>query len=142
MNIRVHGIRPEDVATAPDWAEQFSDMLDFIGGDVAVAHNAGFDMRVIAAACHQTVLPTPKLRSLCSMQVARKTYDLKSYRLPVAAAAAGFPEFTHHDALADSEAAAAIVLDAARRNEAGTVEVLAKTLGLKLARLKAIPLKL
>ncbi|MGO1570736.1 MAG: 3'-5' exonuclease [Canibacter sp.] len=142
FNTRIHGIRAEDVVGAPAWAEQLSRLVDFIDGDITVAHNAQFDMGVIAGACHVSVSPTPKLQYLCSVKVARKTYDLDSYRLPKAAAAAGFTDFQHHEALADSEACAAIIIDAAARHKATSVTELAKLTKLRLAILKAIPLKL
>ena len=142
FNIKIHGITPEMVADAADWAGQLSALREFIGDDIAVAHNAGFDMGVIRAACAETVTPTPKLRYLCSVQVSRKTYDLPSHRLPLSAAAAGFGEFAHHEALADAEACAAIIVDAARRHEAGDLATLAKATGLRVQLLKAIPLKL
>ena len=141
-NIKIHGITPEMVADAMTWVEQFERMHEFIGADVVVAHNASFDMGVIKGACAETVLPTPKYRYLCSVQVARKTYDLESYRLPKAAEAAGFVDFAHHDALADAEACAAIIADAALRFEVPTVDALAKATGVKINTLKATPLKL
>lgn len=142
FNITIHGITPEMVADALGWAEQLQPMLEFVDGDITVAHNAGFDMNVIKNACAETVTPTPKLRYLCSVQVSRKTYDITSHRLPLAAAAAGFTEFQHHEALADAEACAAIITDAARRHEANDLVTLAKVTGLKIHTLKAIPLKL
>ena len=142
FNVKIHGITPEMVADAPEWGEQMGALRDFIGDDIAVAHNAGFDMGVIRASCAASVVPTPKLRYLCSVQVSRKTYDIPSHRLPLAAAAAGFGEFTHHEALADAEACAAIISDAARRHGAGDVPALAQAIGLRLQRLTAIPLKL
>lgn len=142
FNIKIHGITPEMVADAPDWASQLDDLRTFIGSDIAVAHNAGFDMGVIRAACAATITPTPKLRYLCSVQVSRKTYELASHRLPIAAAAAGFGEFSHHEALADAEACAAIVIDSARRHGAPDLVALAKSTGLRIQRLTAIPLKL
>lgn len=142
FNIKIHGITAEMVADAQSWAEQLSPLREFIGADIAVAHNAGFDMGVIRAACAETVTPTPKIHYLCSVQVSRKTYDIPSHRLPLAAAAAGFGEFTHHEALADAEACAAIISDAARRHEAPDLPALAKVTGLKIQTLKAIPLKL
>ncbi|MFW8745999.1 hypothetical protein ACOI9R_38285, partial [Mesorhizobium japonicum] len=57
----------------------------------------------------------PEYRYMCSLQLARKTYHLESYRLPSVAMAAGFDDFAHHDAVADSEACAAIVIHAAER---------------------------
>ena len=142
MNIRIHGITPAMVTDAQDWAEQLPQLREFIGSDVAVAHNAGFDMGVIRGACAETVTPVPKLRYLCSVQVSRKTYDIPSHRLPLAAAAAGFGEFSHHNALADAEACASIIIDAAKRHAAPSVTALAKTTGLRIQSLKAIPLKL
>ena len=142
FNIKIHGITSAMVADAPGWAEQLDELRAFIGDDIAVAHIAGFDMGVIRAACAETVVPTPKFRYLCSVQVSRKTYDLPSHRLPLAAAAAGFGEFAHHEALADAEACAAIIVDAARRHGADDVAALAKATGLRVQQLKAIPLKL
>lgn len=142
FNIKIHGITPEMVTEAASWAEQLSQLRAFIGDDIAVAHNAGFDMGVIRAACAETVTPTPKLRYLCSVQVSRKTYDIPSHRLPLAAAAAGFGEFAHHEALADAEACASIIIDSARRHGAQDLPHLAKATGLRIQQLKAIPLKL
>lgn len=142
FNIKIHGITPAMVAEARGWAEQLDELREFIGDDVVVAHNASFDMGVIKSACAETVTPTPRLKYLCSVQVSRRTYDIPSHRLPLAAAAAGFAEFAHHEALADAEACAAIISDAAVRHEVADVAALAKKVGLRLTPLKAIPLKL
>lgn len=142
FNIHLHGITPEAVSSARAWSEQLIELIEFIGKDVVVAHNAGFDMGVIKAGCAHAVVPTPRLRYLCSVQVSRKTYDLPSHSLPYASAAAGFHEFEHHNALADAEACAAIVVDSARRHEVGTVAALAGSLGITIHQLKSTPLKL
>ncbi|WP_136036944.1 3'-5' exonuclease [Microbacterium sp. K35] len=131
-NVRIHGIRPEHVATAPSWADQFDRLCAFAGADVLVAHNAGFDLNVLRRAAEATGQICPPYRSLCSLQVARKTYQLDSYRLPLAAAAAGYDEFSHHDALADARACAHIVVDAARRAAAADVFALADALSLRV----------
>lgn len=127
-NVRIHGIEPHHVADAPSWSEQFERLCDFAGSDVLVAHNASFDMKVLHKASEATGELLPPFRSLCSLQVARKTYILDSYRLPVAAAAAGFEEFAHHEALADARACAQIVIDSARRSNSDDVHALAKAL--------------
>ena len=131
-NIKIHGIHPEDVGDAATWEEQFDRLCSFAGADVLVAHNAGFDMKVLRSASEVTGLECPPYRSLCSLQVARKTYQLDSYRLPMAAAAAGFAEFSHHDALADARACAQIVIDAAARADAADVDELALALSLRV----------
>lgn len=124
-NTRVHGIVRADVASALTWTEQLADLEAYADGDLLVAHNAGFDMGVIRGACTATGLPTPSFDYLCSLSVARRTYSLESYRLPVAAMAAGFEGFRHHDAIADAEACAAIVIHAARRHGASDARHLA-----------------
>jgi DNA polymerase-3 subunit epsilon len=128
----IHGIVRGDVVDALGWAEQLPDLLAFAGDEILVAHNAGFDMGVIRGACAATGLSTPPTRYLCSLQVARKTYHLDSYRLPVAAMAAGFEDFEHHQALADAEACAAIIIHAARRHGATDVSELAAATGVRI----------
>ncbi|NUU07372.1 DNA polymerase III subunit epsilon [Leifsonia sp. C5G2] len=134
-NVRIHGIRPEQVADAAGWVDQLADLVEFAEDDHLVAHNAGFDMGVIRAACAATFVACPEYSYLCSLKVARSTYTLDSYRLPVAAMAAGFDGFQHHDALADAEACAAIVIHAARHHEAATIEDLAGLTGARLGRI-------
>jgi DNA polymerase-3 subunit epsilon len=132
-NVRIHGITPDMVADAPSWVDQMVDLLAFTGDDHLVAHNAGFDMAVIKSACTVTGIPVPVYSYLCSLQVARKTYQLDSYRLPAVAMAAGFEDFSHHDAVADAEACAAIVIHAADRYGAIDVAGLATSAGVRLS---------
>ena len=131
-NIKIHGIRPEHVAAALSWSQQLPNLVDFADGDLLVAHNAGFDLGVIKTASAITGMTVPDFRYVCSLQVARKTYHLDSYRLPVAAMAAGFEDFSHHNALADSEACAAIMIHAADRHGVDSVEDLARICGVNV----------
>jgi DNA polymerase-3 subunit epsilon len=131
-NTRIHGIMAPDVVDALLWSEQLADLVAFADGDHLVAHNAGFDMGVIASACRASFVDIPSFSYLCSLQVARRTYNLDSYRLPVAAMAAGFEDFHHHDALADSQACAAIVVHAARRHDADSIAELAEASGVTI----------
>jgi DNA polymerase III subunit epsilon len=134
-NTRIHGIRAEDVVGAASWQAQLPDLVAFADGDALVAHNAGFDMGVIRGACDATMLDCPSFDYVCSLQVARKTYHLDSYRLPVAAMAAGFEDFHHHDALADSEACAAIMVHAARRHGVDTITQLADAVAVRVGHI-------
>ncbi|MET1042632.1 MAG: exonuclease domain-containing protein [Microbacteriaceae bacterium] len=131
-NTRIHGIVASDVADAALWSDQLPDLLAFVDGDDLVAHNAGFDMGVIKAACTASLLEIPSLRYACTLQLARKTYTLDSYRLPVAAMAAGFEDFAHHDAIADAEACAAIMIHAAKRHQASDLDQLAELSGIRI----------
>ena len=115
-NIRVHGITPAMVQDAPIYSEVINQMLEFIDEDLLVAHNASFDMGVLAASAKAINHELPKLRYGCSLKIARKTYNLESYRLNAVAYAVGHEEFEHHNALADSDACARIVINAAQRH--------------------------
>jgi DNA polymerase-3 subunit epsilon len=134
-NTKIHGIQGHDVLNAKGWSDQLDDLCGFAGADVLVAHNAGFDMAVLNRACEATGDECPPYRYVCSLQVARKAYDLESYRLPMAAAAAGFMEFPHHDAGADALACAHIMIDAARRAGADDIESLAAAMGVHVSRI-------
>ncbi|NQX11289.1 3'-5' exoribonuclease [Microbacteriaceae bacterium VKM Ac-2855] len=134
-NTRIHGIRKDDVSNALGWAEQLGDLMAFADGDHLVAHNAGFDMSVIKSASAAVEIECPEYEYLCSLQLARKTYTLDSYRLPVVAMAAGFEDFKHHDASADAEACAAIVVHAARRYGVGSIAELGEAAGITIKRI-------
>ena len=124
-NIKIHGIRPSDVIDGPTWAEALPVMLAFIGDDVLIAHNAPFDMGVLRAAADAVDVELPGLRYLCSLAMSRRTYNLESYRLNAVAYAVGHEEFDHHDALADADACARIVIHMANRKDAEDLEGLA-----------------
>ncbi len=126
FNIKVHGINPSDVADAPTWAEALAVMLAFIGEDTLIAHNAGFDMGVLSSSATLIDAPLPSLEYACSLMIARKTYNLESYRLNAVAYAIGHEEFNHHDALADADACARIIIHAADRHGVDSVAALAE----------------
>lgn len=132
-NVRIHGIMAADVVDAPLWDEQLPRLLEFAEGDAMVAHNAGFDMGVIKSACAVSYLDIPAIDYVCSLQVSRKTYTLDSYRLPSVAAACGFEDFPHHDAVADAEACAAIMIHAADRLGARDLAELALLAGVRVS---------
>ena len=121
-NIKIHGIRPSDVTDAPSAAEALALMFAFIGEDVMIAHNAPFDMGVLKATAEHVGVTLPELSYSCSLAISRRTYNLESYRLNAVAYAVGHEEFNHHDALADSDACARIILHAANRHDAESLD--------------------
>ena len=131
-NIDIHGITASDVVGAPNLYEAIEMMMQFIGEDILVAHNAPFDMGVLSKSAEFVGYALPDLMYACSLAISRKTYNLDSYRLPSVAFAVGFEEFNHHDALADSLACAHIIIHAAGRNGAETWDVLLAETGQKL----------
>ena len=57
----IHGIRDADVADAPTFAELAGRLLELLGGRVFVAHNASFDLTMLARRppdCRTRVPPT------------------------------------------------------------------------------------
>lgn len=109
-NVRIHGIRRQDVANAPEWPEVATLLAPFIGNDVLIAHNMQFDSSVLASMCGTYSMTAPKLETLCSLVLARETLKLPSYKLSEAVAYLGLEAFQHHDALEDSLACARLVL--------------------------------
>lgn len=136
LNVGIHGIQAADVAEARTWSEQLENLVAFAGDDVLVAHNSGFDMAVLTRTCEATGDACPPYRYACSLQLARRTYRLASYRLPIVAAEAGFAEFRHHDATADALACAHIVIDAAARWGAGDLDELATLAGIAVREIE------
>ncbi|GAA1663113.1 DNA polymerase III subunit epsilon [Citricoccus zhacaiensis] len=132
-NVGIHGITAAQVAGAPRFADVFGDMADFIGSDPLVAHNAGFDIGVIESALEVSGRDIPRFDYACSLVMARRTYDLPSYALPVAAMEAGHPLENHHDALADAEACAWIMIDVVERRRAARQPADLQMAGLQLA---------
>ena len=44
MNIRIHGITPEDTKNSPSFPEVWKEVLPYLQGKTVVAHNSSFDM--------------------------------------------------------------------------------------------------
>lgn len=120
-NVSIHHITEDMVATAPRIGEKLTDLLQFVGDDVLVAHNSAFDSGVIRAAAEASELSVPQIQHLCTVKLSRKAYDLPSYSLPFVAEEAGHPIENHHEALADAEACAWAMIDIAERGQTPTV---------------------
>ena len=118
-NVAIHGIRESDVTDGPTWAEVLPLMLEFIGEDVLIAHNAPFDMGVLREAAREINHPLPELHYACTVQMSRRAFPgLDSHRLNSVAYRIGWEDFKHHDALDDARVCAEIVLYIARHEAA------------------------
>ena len=134
-NIAVHGIRPDAIVDAPDWLDVLPELLLFTDGLPLIAHNASFDMSVLRHSAAAVNFDLPNLSYGCSLKMSRKTYNLDSYRLNSVAYAIGHEEFQHHDALADSDACARIVLHMAGRHEVDDLDGLLSSTNQRLQTL-------
>lgn len=136
-NVRIHGIRPEDVAGLPRFGELFPEIGAFIGGDALAAHNAAFDLGVIRSGLEVSGLPGPAYDYVCTVMLSRRCYSLVSNSLPFAAEEAGVPLVNHHDAAEDARACAGILIDIAARNGANSIAELFLSLGLAVPHQQA-----
>ena len=117
-NIKIHGIRPEDVADAPTFGEAWPEIRAFIGSDTVVAHNASFDMSVLRYSLDQYGLPYPEIPYFCTVTAAKRAFpDLINHKLNTVSDHVGF-RFSHHNALEDAEACARVLIAAI--HETGT----------------------
>jgi DNA polymerase-3 subunit epsilon len=136
-NIRIHGIRPADVADAGEFPAVMAEFLDDLAGTLVLAHNAPFDMGVIAATCAVYGGPPPHLRYLCTRSIARRAWPGEpSFGLAAMAAKIGFG-FSHHHAEEDAAACAAVALAAARHVGTDRIALMAERLALAPRRLRA-----
>ncbi|MGY3320476.1 exonuclease domain-containing protein [Arthrobacter sp. TE12232] len=132
-NVRIHGIRPDQVAGLPRFGELFPEIGAFIGGDVLAAHNAAFDLGVIRSGLEVSGLPGPAYDYVCTVVLSRRCYSLVSNSLPYAAEEAGVPLVNHHDAAEDARACAGILIDIAARNGAASIAELYLSLGMAVS---------
>ncbi|MFD3593177.1 exonuclease domain-containing protein [Nocardia sp. NPDC058640] len=136
FNSALHGITAGQVANAPRWKEIMPSIVDFIGDDVVVAHNAGFDTGVIRYACAVDDIEWPQLRFLCTLVLARRVLSLPSYRLPFVLESLGSTLSDHHHALADARAVTEVVRGLAAGNGAVSLHDLADRVGVRVGTMQ------
>lgn len=134
-NVAIHGITPQMVVTAPRWRDILPAIRDFIGTDVVVAHNAGFDIGVIRYACAVDNIEWPEMRFLCTLVLARRALALPTYRLPFVVEALGFEFTDHHNALADARAVVDVVSGLAASCGAMTLDDLVSSHGVRIGHM-------
>ncbi|MBD2259406.1 3'-5' exonuclease [Pseudanabaena sp. FACHB-2040] len=108
----IHGIAWRDVAGEPSFAELWPTLEPmFEGVDFLAAHNASFDRGVLSACCNAHNLTPPSSAFICTVKLARDTWNIRPTKLPNVCEYLGIP-LKHHDALSDAEACARIVISA------------------------------
>ncbi|WP_169543252.1 3'-5' exonuclease [Sneathiella aquimaris] len=110
----IHGIRWEDVEFEPTFDHVWPEVEPlFEGIDFLAAHNSAFDRKVLNSCCKTYDLPMPEPEFICTVQLARKMWEVRPTKLPNVAHFLGL-DLDHHDALSDSRACANIVIAAER----------------------------
>ncbi len=136
-NIAIHGIRPKDVQSAPNMAGLWPELPKVIEGRTLIAHNAQFDMRVLAASLAAFHIPCPPIAFHCTRLLARRAWPGKRrYGLKPLAEWLGI-RFQHHDALEDAKCCAQIALAAAESCGANSLAQMEDKLGLTQGKLQS-----
>lgn len=106
----VHGLTWPMLKDAPTFTELWPQLVAFMEGSHALlAHNAGFDRRVLHASCQALELVQPQLPFLCTLKGARRSLPLASRALDSVCGYFGIP-LDHHHAGSDARACAEIYL--------------------------------
>lgn len=106
----INHITDEMLADKPFIFEVIPDLLEFIGSDIIVAHNAVFDFGFIAQACMRNRFKIPK-KWFDSMDLKEVWPGLKSKKLQAFLDAAGIENRNQHSASGDAEALALLVIE-------------------------------
>lgn len=121
MNISIHGIHPSDVAGAPSFREVYMDLKPYLSDHLVCAHNAGFDMDCLAAACENCGLRVPEVQWFDTVILSRRLWpQLSHHRLNDVCDYLGI-ELNHHRA--DSDAAGCLQIVANAMNQTGIFDV-------------------
>ena len=111
----IHGIKPDQVANAPTFAQAWPKLERILkGAHFMAAHNAPFDNGVLTACCAAARLPKPEHRFVCTVRLARATWNLYPTKLPNVCQHLNI-ELNHHEALSDALACAKIVIAAEKQ---------------------------
>lgn len=106
MNIAIHGITPQMVKNAPTFPQVWEEVRAFFESDLLLAHNAVFDLTVIAGTLRRYDLLVPEMRYVCTVELARKHIPKElygSHRLGDLSRGLNIP-LRHHNALSDADA--------------------------------------
>ena len=114
----IHGITWRDVQNQPTFGELWPEIAPrLINLDFIAAHNASFDRSVLAACCEKAGLKPVTNPFLCTVKVARATWNLFPTTLADVARHLQIP-LKHHDAASDAFACAQILIQALAKGHA------------------------
>ncbi len=133
--VEVHGITPRDVMDCPTWEQVWGEIQPLLDGSIVIAHNAGFDARVLSSTCQLYDIAIAPMDLQCTRLIAKKSWPmLRSHALAKLAEHLEIG-FRHHDALEDARAAATILIEAARLADASDLDCLEDRLGVARGRI-------
>ncbi|MCQ2586339.1 MAG: 3'-5' exonuclease [Treponema sp.] len=115
FNTSIHHLTIENVIDAPTFDQIFPQIQSFVGKLPFVAHNAGFDMNVLKATLLHYGMQVPAYKYFDSVHLSRKIFpELESHKLTCLGDYFNI-EYDAHNALADADTCAKVILHCARR---------------------------
>jgi DNA polymerase-3 subunit epsilon len=106
---KITGIEPQDLMGAPTRKEALIGLREFMKDAVFVAHNADFDYTFLNASFERFGLGNIGNPKLCTIDLARRTFESERYGLAYLIDFLGIKRATHHRAMSDAVCAAKVM---------------------------------
>ena len=106
---KVTGIEPKDLIGAPTRREALRGLRHFMGDAVFVAHNANFDYTFLDASFERFGLGSIGNPKLCTIDLAKRTFESERYGLAYLIESLGMEETSHHRAYSDALCASKVM---------------------------------
>ena len=106
---KIKGIEPTDLIGAPSRREALTQLRHFMGDAVFVAHNANFDYSFLNASFDRFGLGGIGNLKLCTIDLARRTFESERYGLAYLIDFLEIETATHHRAYSDAVCAAKVM---------------------------------
>lgn len=118
------GITGKMLRNAPTFDSIASEVESFLAGRIFVSHNVAFDYAAVGREMRRSGLDFSPER-LCTLKLSRRVFPgLAKYSLRELSLSLGLPDFGHHRALNDAEAAARLLILAKERGGLSQIEEL------------------
>jgi DNA polymerase-3 subunit epsilon len=131
-NRRVHGLGPDDTELAPDFREVWFELQPLLALGPLLAHNAGFDVRVLRSLIASHELPAKAYPYVCTVSMARKAFPrLGKHTLDTVCDHCGI-SLMHHDAASDATACANVALECAAASGSASISQAVELLGVRV----------
>ena len=135
INIAIHHITPKQTENAPTFPQVWSEVREFLNGQIVVAHNASFDMYVLKDTFNAFEIPYPQFDYYCSYRLAQKVIKgLPSYSLPLLCNSLDIKFGMHHRAECDSVGCAKIFTECVSRAGVRSLEELQSKFNFRCGR--------
>jgi DNA polymerase-3 subunit epsilon len=106
---KVTGIEHEDLIGAPCPKEALTKLRLFMEDAIFVAHNASFDASFLSASFHRHGLGDLGNPIMCSIDLAKRTFESERYGLAYLIESLGIPTTVHHRAYSDALSASFVM---------------------------------